>query len=506
VDKASFPNLAMGMMAGYAPATKVVNHSHIDRDQEAIEDCFSGVDWVTCAKDIYENGRYSAKSDTVFRTIHGFSTSAESKFGPLTVKQTATTKLNPYIATGQNFTAAKEFETYYQSWTYADEFVRDALDGTGVWAGVGGQSRWAGVTGSAANLVAARKQAVKKGTVNLATNMYSLYEYFTNMWKANFKTSLSAEYLSYKLVHGWDEGWAFYAGSLESGAGDGYGPYALAEKRAKSFGTDDAPGPAGSKSRVNFRMLGAAQAGRRALSSKPFANESKTVGETAQAAYNCLAAQAFVPLLQACLLYTWKASVCDFNAKDCGSYYGEAYAFCSAVVPRIAAVDAAAAQVVLGNVDMTTVSAVPSGYSATRAAIYENLNKMDVKCVDMGACADCGDTTDSAFWASLGPFCEDDTVGEACGVAWPSEDTTSTTEVEVEVKRTSAGNDPWKFTAIMCLTIYGSIVFAVLLTYAPRAWAWVFSTINKGCTKETAPTKDDEMGVQVADEEEKEGV
>jgi len=134
---ASFPNLAMGMMAGYAPATKVVNHSHIDRDQEAIEDCFSGVDWVTCAKDIYENGRYSAKSDTVFRTIHGFSTSAESKFGPLTVKQTATTKLNPYIATGQNFTAAKEFETYYQSWTYADEFVRDALDGTGVWAGGG---------------------------------------------------------------------------------------------------------------------------------------------------------------------------------------------------------------------------------------------------------------------------------------------------------------------------------------------------------------------------------
>lgn len=37
----------------------------------------------------------------------------------------------------------------------------------------------------------------------------------------------------------WDEGWAFYAGSLEGeeGTGDGMHLYALAEKRCEDFGT-----------------------------------------------------------------------------------------------------------------------------------------------------------------------------------------------------------------------------------------------------------------------------
>lgn len=48
-----------------------------------------------------------------------------------------------------------------------------------------------------------------------------------------------------KRVHTWDEMWAFYAGSLESGLVTGYGPFILAEKRSKFFGTNTAKTPNG---------------------------------------------------------------------------------------------------------------------------------------------------------------------------------------------------------------------------------------------------------------------
>lgn len=60
--------------------------------------------------------------------------------------------------------------------------------------------------------------------------------------------------------HAWDEGWAFYAGSLEGeqGTGEGVHLYALAEKRCENFKTctgdqdgDDASGTAA----INERLL-----------------------------------------------------------------------------------------------------------------------------------------------------------------------------------------------------------------------------------------------------------
>ncbi|OSX77562.1 hypothetical protein BU14_0144s0027 [Porphyra umbilicalis] len=56
----------------------------------------------------------------------------------------------------------------------------------------------------------------------------------------------------------WDEAWAYYAGSLEKGSGNGFSAYALAEKRAKNFGT-----MAAGRSSVNRRILRAMNAGKR---------------------------------------------------------------------------------------------------------------------------------------------------------------------------------------------------------------------------------------------------
>lgn len=186
---------ANGAIAGYLPATSVTQHARIDLDQYAIEACFrspaarhcrccpplplllpataaaspmlthfavalayrqplapllppyaggSEAAWEACARDIYENGEHSAKADSL-RTIQGFSTSAESKFKPLT------------RATGRNFTAARAFRAYFGDWAYADEFIAAALDDSAPWDSL--PARF-----SADDAVDARKQAVKKGT------------------------------------------------------------------------------------------------------------------------------------------------------------------------------------------------------------------------------------------------------------------------------------------------------------------------------------------------------
>ncbi|CAN0550013.1 unnamed protein product, partial [Laminaria digitata] len=60
--------------------------------------------------------------------------------------------------------------------------------------------------------------------------------------------------------HAWDEGWAFYAGSLEGvdGSGDGFMIHALADKRCENFATctaDDDGSDISGNSAVNAEML-----------------------------------------------------------------------------------------------------------------------------------------------------------------------------------------------------------------------------------------------------------
>lgn len=97
----------------YTPGSNVVPHSKIDLDLQDIDAYIGAQNW-TAAKDVYKNGRWSAKSNSM-RTLQGFSTGADAKMSgePL----------------------YKMYKTYWGSPTYADEFVLAALDGTGMLAG-----------------------------------------------------------------------------------------------------------------------------------------------------------------------------------------------------------------------------------------------------------------------------------------------------------------------------------------------------------------------------------
>ena len=102
-------------------------------------------------------------------------------------------------------------------------------------------------------------------------------------------------------VHAWDEGWAFYTGSLEGtdvgGSADGGQMiYALAEKRCENFGTCDTAGV----SEVNNELLTRWEAGRDHLA----AGECSAAADLIEEIVPLMA----VPLIQGvlrCVLCVW---------------------------------------------------------------------------------------------------------------------------------------------------------------------------------------------------------
>ena len=137
------------------------------------------------------------------RTLQGFSTAAEKKM------------------TGQPHFEA--YKAYYGAGDYGDQYVLAALDGTGVWEGLPDE---------------ARVQGVKKGTVYMNVFMYVIREFEDAMedCKAGCIDCNEAP-----GVHAWDEGVAFYTGTLEGTAQGGNSAgklaYRLAEKRCAGLGS-----------------------------------------------------------------------------------------------------------------------------------------------------------------------------------------------------------------------------------------------------------------------------
>eukprot|EP00979_Chaetoceros_neogracilis_P016371 scaffold7863_cov244-Chaetoceros_neogracile.AAC.1 len=133
------------------------------------------------------------------RTIKGFSTSADSE-------QLTTSASCP----GCPYKEFKKFYDYYGSSTYADDYVTAALDGTATsfTTGLGNAdfSKY-GFDG--------RREGAKKGSAYMNVYMYALREFedaFDNCKEVDIDQN-------YGAAHSWDEGVAFYTGSLEGTTG-----------------------------------------------------------------------------------------------------------------------------------------------------------------------------------------------------------------------------------------------------------------------------------------------
>jgi len=295
----------------------------------------------------YTSSTYSITDDNkAGRTIKGFSTSADSK-----------QLIKSDSCPGCPYKEFKKFYDYYGSSTYADEYVTAALDGTATSFSTGfGDADFSkyGLDG--------RKEGAKKGSAYMNVYMYVLREFEDAIDDC---TEVEIDQ-NYGAAHAWDEGVAFYVGSLEGtlGAGSGKLLHALADKRCANYSTC---GNDGDKtegiSKINY-LLG----------------DQFTLGQNALLTYNCGAVRPIVdkisdlmsvPMIQGTLRYAYKVDFQGGVEKE----KAEGAVFMAAVIPRVHACNPADAAIIYENMK---IGAASTDHKAVKKAFERNYDCMGV--------------------------------------------------------------------------------------------------------------------------------
>ena len=198
-----------GLLAGYAPSSNITDAALIDLDVRSVSTALSS-GYPSLALSIYSaGGNYS---------LSGLSTSAK--------------RLMYDCAVGCPFKHYQMYVDYFGDHTYADKWVRSAIERT--------PTNFANSLGNAnfsADISnAAPSRAASKGATFLTTWMWSIgmFEEAVNLCDATGNTA---------ALGFWDKGVAYYTGSLEGADGNSksgtYGEltYAYAERMCKEFKT-----------------------------------------------------------------------------------------------------------------------------------------------------------------------------------------------------------------------------------------------------------------------------
>lgn len=241
-----------GTLAGFELEKDVSQHARIDLDQQVLDQ--GGI----MSGRVYGMGNHSMKSDGSMRTIRGFSTSSGQKL--------------------KNEGYYELYRSFYGSSSYADQFVMAALGGTGELRDLS---------------KIFRTEAARMGTKVLSIWMYVIHELESAVNDCYEGGSLG---VSQGVKH-WEEGWAFYAGSLEGPDGSGSGTllYALAEEYCALFGTCSKNGRAA----VNDALLLLYKEGRQQIQAENCAEVIDTKIKIIR--------KMIVPLVQGFLLNTIRA-------------------------------------------------------------------------------------------------------------------------------------------------------------------------------------------------------
>merc|ERR1711988_1795394 len=191
------------------------------------------------------------------------------------------------------------FYDYYGDYKYADTWVLAAL--------AGASTGFPNVRGNAdfniVDDVATRTEAVKKGTAYMNVWMYVIREFEDAIDDCLTCTSNCNEHSNYDSVHAWDEGVAFYTGSLEGtdlgGTSAGETPYRLAEKRCANFKTCGSKGDSTTGiSKVNSDLFELFLEGEMLLSAGKCASVRPIVDQ--------IVSKMTIPLVQGTLRYAYK--------------------------------------------------------------------------------------------------------------------------------------------------------------------------------------------------------
>jgi hypothetical protein len=258
---------------------------------------------------------------------------------------------------------------------YADTFVQDAASGT--------------------LPDAMKKELIKKGIVYQGVWMYAVH----NLEKGKRECD----------VDFWDEGMAYYIGSLEGEfattadyASTGNLLYALAQKRCAEFGTCATTTDSSTIAAVNTNVQSVTGFGKQGYDL--IYMQKACSDANLDLAFKGMVSQMTVPLVQGMLKYAWKADPaksdsCDgqagndaatvatndaANSKDCAKSWAEGWAFAAAVLPQVHKCDATAATTIRANLDVASTEPMKDGVAAVKAAIEGVYDCLGISCTDVG--------------------------------------------------------------------------------------------------------------------------
>jgi len=282
------------------------------------ERCFAASGSMTVDGSVEVSYSYDVLSDNINkRSIQGFSTAAQKKMGEC--------EKCPYKLYDM-------FYKYYGEYDYANQIVLAAFAGEKT--NFDNFNNDFGLYG-----FAGKEQVIKKGTAYMHVWMYVVREMEDAL--DDCQTDCTADDCNDDPVHAWDEGVAFYTGTLEGTDGSGSGKlvYGLADARCSNFKTCGANADeTGGTSHVNLEIFKHFDIGQ--------AKIRKGECASARADKEIIENLMLVPLIQGTLRYAWKTANEAYSEKA----ESEGTIFALAVAPVVAHCDAAAAKVISDNV------------------------------------------------------------------------------------------------------------------------------------------------------------
>jgi len=308
------------------------------------------------------------------RTLQGFSTKAKL----LMYTKPAEGGCGKRDTDGCPYEEYTKYYDFYGDGAYADKLVLAAIDG-----GYTSFTKSAGQMDFKDTPDKLRKEIIKKGTAYMNAYMYAIREFEDAIDDCNAGCpggqtdkvdGKDCNKLSIDAVHAWDEGVAFYTGSLEGtaagGNSDGKLSYRLAEKRCGNFKTCGENGDSlTGTSQVNIELFKQLDIGQNHL--------LKGECEATRPVVQKMVALMSVPLIQGTLRYAYKVDKLSGDEKA----KGEGAIFAAAIMPRVAACSATDAATIM---DHMKIGGVETSFAGVKAAFENNYACMGITCAHVG--------------------------------------------------------------------------------------------------------------------------
>lgn len=264
----------------------------------------------------------------------------------------------------------KKFYDYYGAYDYADKWVTAAFDG-----GIAEFSGKASNVDFAQYGLIGRGECAKKGTAYMNNYMYVIREFED----AIDDCKLKCDTCNKDRVNAWDEGVAFYTGSLEgpdvTGA-SGKLLHGLADKRCANYVTCGVDGDkAEGNAQVNFDLFTMFNSGQKQLVDGDCAAAEITKDKIVQ--------KMAIPLVQGTLRYAYKVDKLEGKEKE----KGEGAVFAAAVLPIVNACSEADAATIAKSMNVGASSTV---YADVKKAFENNYECMGISCDDIGQLTNAG--------------------------------------------------------------------------------------------------------------------